>query len=95
VTKQYPSKQYLSEVISNREFAESVPPEIVIVMARQLLAGMEQEPKEKAAVATLESHGFSWSGGQLWRPPLGLPPAFVSNDRAELQRFRDAAPQLP
>ena len=44
MTKQYPSKQYLSEVISNREFAESVPPEIVIVMARQLLASMEQEP---------------------------------------------------
>lgn len=44
MTKQYPSKQYLSEVISNREFAESVPPEIVIVMARQLLAGLEQEP---------------------------------------------------
>lgn len=44
MTKQYPSKQYLSEVISNREFAESVPPEIVIVMARQLLASMVQEP---------------------------------------------------
>ena len=44
MTKQYPTKQYLSEVISNREFAESVPPEIVIVMARQLLASMEQEP---------------------------------------------------
>lgn len=44
MTKQYPTKQYLSEVISNREFAESVPPEIVIVMARQLLASMVQEP---------------------------------------------------
>jgi len=44
MTKQYPSKQYLNEVISNREFAEGVPPEIVIVMARQLLASMEQEP---------------------------------------------------
>lgn len=44
MTKKYPTKQYLSEVISNREFSESVPPEIVIVMARQLLAGMEQEP---------------------------------------------------
>lgn len=44
MTKQYPTKQYLNEVISNREFAEGVPPDIVIVMARQLLAGMEQEP---------------------------------------------------
>lgn len=44
MTKQYPSKQYLNEVISNREFAEGVPPEIVIVMARQLFASMEQEP---------------------------------------------------
>lgn len=44
MTKQCPSKQYLSEVISNREFAEGVPPEIVIVMALQLLARMEQDP---------------------------------------------------
>ncbi|MDS1916093.1 hypothetical protein QSI79_22655 [Enterobacter asburiae] len=44
MAKQCPSKQYLNEVISNREFAESVPPEIVTVMARQLLASMEHEP---------------------------------------------------
>lgn len=44
MTKQYPSKQYLIEVSNNREFSEGVPPEIVIVMARHLLASMEQEP---------------------------------------------------
>jgi len=59
MTKQYPAKQYLIEVISNREFAESVPPEIVIVMARQMLAGMEQEP-----VAYMHRNGVSlmWAG---------------------------------
>ncbi|HBA3651398.1 TPA: hypothetical protein J5F57_003536 [Escherichia coli] len=58
---------------------------------RMLLAGMEQEPKSKAAVATLEGHGFTWCGGEQWKPPLGLPPVFISNDREELERYRKAA----
>lgn len=57
MSKKYPSKQYLSEVISNREFAESVPPEIVIVMARQLLAGMEQEPVGEVVLGDYDDCG--------------------------------------
>jgi hypothetical protein len=51
----------------------------------------EAEPQFKAAVATLEHHGFTWNGGEQWKPPLGLPPAFISNDRAELEQYRKAA----
>jgi hypothetical protein len=57
----------------------------------RVLAGDGMESKRKAAVATLEHHGFTWRGGEQWKPPLGLPPAFVSNDRAELQEYRKAA----
>lgn len=56
------------------------------------LAEDGMESKRKAAVATLEHHGFTWHGGEQWKPPLGLPPAFASNDRAELQEYRKAAP---
>jgi hypothetical protein len=51
----------------------------------------DAEPQFKAAVATLEHHGFTWNGGEQWKPPLGLPPAFISNDRAELEQYRKAA----
>jgi hypothetical protein len=57
----------------------------------RVLAGDGMESKRKAAVATLEHRGFTWHGGDLWKPPLGLPPEFVSNDRAELQEYRKAA----
>lgn len=59
-------------------------------LARMALAGMEADQKGNAAVATLESHGFTWSGGKFWKPPLGLPPAYVSNERAELENYRNA-----
>ncbi|MGC4639872.1 hypothetical protein [Escherichia coli] len=64
---------------------------------RQLmaLAGMGADQKGNAAVATLESHGFTWSGGQFWKPPLGLPPAYVSNERAELENYRNAQQVVP
>lgn len=95
MTKQYPSKQYLSEVISNREFAESVPPEIVIVMARQLLASMEQEPvawqfKERVWVKGL---GHVWKQRLEGENPIpeGDPACDMIKDIMPLY----AAPQLP
>ncbi|MDA8498751.1 hypothetical protein [Citrobacter sp. Igbk 17] len=130
MTKHYPTKQFLNEVISNREFAEGVPPEIIIVMVRQLIASMEQEPvaeicqaheygvdgelthnrdidyhqddidrlpvgtklyaapqlpqpvpEHLAAVATLESEGYTWHGGQLWKPPIGKAPAYITGEQ--------------
>lgn len=83
MTKQYPTKQYLSEVISNREFAESVPPEIVIVMARQLLAGMEQEPVYQAC-----------KEAGVW---VDIEPGDVASLKVNGEQVRAlyAAPQLP
>ena len=83
MAKQYPTKQYLSEVISNREFAESVPPEIVIVMARQLLAGIEQEPMYQAC-----------KEAGVW---VDIEPDDVDSLKANGEQIRPlyAAPQLP
>ncbi|WP_285112752.1 DUF551 domain-containing protein [Leclercia adecarboxylata] len=87
MSKKYPSKQYLSEVISNREFAESVPPEIVIVMARQLLASMEQEPvgiTDRSEIGGLKR-------GEMANV---MPPDFKGVDAGD-EVLLYAAPQLP
>ncbi|MGU3413752.1 hypothetical protein ACLBW0_08560 [Enterobacteriaceae bacterium C34A] len=73
-----------------RDFDTCVTLEESAEMARMLLVSMGGA-KSAAAVTTLESHGFTWNGGEQWKPPLGLPPAFISNDRAELQEYRKAA----
>lgn len=90
MTKQYPTKQYLSEVLSSREFAESVPTEIVIVMARQLLAGLEQEPVAGEARFQEERH---------WSPCTAAHVAMVLANPADWPkyevRYLYAAPQLP
>lgn len=62
ITKQYPSKQYLESVISSGDFAQSVPPEIVMVMARALLASMgAQEPVAWISERNLKNLGKSFS----------------------------------
>jgi hypothetical protein len=79
-------------VTVHREFAENWATEgkrvFPLYLAPQPLT--DAEPQFKAAVATLEHHGFTWNGGEQWKPPLGLPPAFISNDRAELEQYRKA-----
>lgn len=35
------------------------------------------EAKKIAAFETLQSLGYTWQGGQLWKPPLGQPPAYI------------------
>lgn len=46
------------------------------------LAGMLQQSKYDAAVATLESKGYTWNGGQLWKPPLGTAPDYITDEPA-------------
>ena len=84
--KQCLSKQYLREVASNREFAESVPSEIVVVMARQLLASMEQEP-----VVTFykSDHGNLFNTLDGWRPVEGV------NNLYAAPRLPQPAPVVP
>ncbi len=36
--------------------------------------------KESAAVETLESKGYTWHGGELWKPPLGKAPAYITGE---------------
>ncbi|MDV1795065.1 hypothetical protein RZR10_15170 [Enterobacter asburiae] len=38
-------------------------------------------PEHLAAVATLESKGYTWHGGQLWKPPLGKAPAYITDEQ--------------
>lgn len=45
----------------------------------------------KAARKTLTHLSYTWTGGEQWKPPLGLPPSYISNDRAELQEYRKAS----
>ncbi|HFV0559256.1 TPA: hypothetical protein ACH7TX_000880 [Escherichia coli] len=37
--------------------------------------------KERAAVETLESKGYTWHGGQFWKPPIGKAPAYITQER--------------
>lgn len=75
---------------NDASFIAAANPATVLALLDELEAGMAQGQQSKAAVATLEHHGFTWHGGEQWKPPLGLPPEFVSNDRAELQEYRKA-----
>lgn len=34
---------------------------------------------KQAALDTLENLGFTWEGGQMWRPPLGKAPYYLRN----------------
>ena len=36
--------------------------------------------KESAAVETLEGEGYTWNGGQLWKPPIGKAPAYITGE---------------
>ena len=38
-------------------------------------------PEHLAAVATLESKGYAWNGGQLWKPPIGKAPAYITGEQ--------------
>lgn len=38
----------------------------------------------KAAVATLERKGYTWCGGAEWKPPLGKPPAYITDTTQSL-----------
>ncbi|GEM_PF-4753041 len=36
--------------------------------------------KERAAVETLESKGYTWHGGKFWKPPIGKAPAYITDE---------------
>lgn len=55
--------------------------------------GLEQTLSDEvvAAVATLNHLGYAWQGGEQWKPPVGLPPPYINDDRAELEAYRKAS----
>lgn len=48
------------------------------------ITALYEHPKvqdmEIAAVETLKQSGYTWNGGQLWKPPLGRAPAYIIKD---------------
>ncbi len=39
-------------------------------------------PEHLAALATLESKGYTWHGGQLWKPPIGKAPLYITGEES-------------
>lgn len=46
--------------------------------------------KEGAAVETLESKGYTWHGGELWKPPLGKAPAYITGEQTRSELLQRA-----
>lgn len=44
----------------------------------------EHMARKAAAVATLEGKGYTWCGGAQWKPPLGKPPAYITDTTRSL-----------
>ena len=43
-------------------------------------ATVTQRTAESSAVKTLESLGYVWNGGELWRPPIGKAPSYITDE---------------
>ena len=50
----------------------------------------EIEARLQAATRTLEHLGYTYHGGELWKPPVGKPPNFdlLSAKDAEIERLK-------
>lgn len=60
--KQYPSQQYLNEILSNTEFASAAPIEVVRCMAKELLKYRKSE-----------TVAYLFEGSDIESPQLGFP----------------------
>lgn len=63
----------------------------------------QQAPAQAAAVRTLEQAGYTYHGGELWKPPIGKAPRFITEDTAAqavgltqeaIERLWDASPMF-
>ena len=59
--------------------SEADSDDVLLYAAPQL---PQPAPKHKAAVATLESKGYIWHGGQFWKPPIGKAPAYITGEKS-------------
>lgn len=60
-------------------------------------APVVSQPDYKAAIATLEHLGYTWHGGEMWKPPLGPVPDFSLIDRlhAEIDALKEQLGSYP
>ncbi|NYY76217.1 hypothetical protein DMI70_19210 [Escherichia coli] len=63
--KQYPSEQYLNELITNIEFAARAPVEVVRAMAAELQKRREADSAEPVPLK-VERAGWQLSGNSGW-----------------------------
>ncbi|ADE87943.1 conserved phage protein [Escherichia phage vB_EcoM_ECO1230-10] len=76
-------------LLENNEWAEHCTKtelgqrlESEITRLHNWLSAQKAAPEHKAAVATLELKGYTYHGGQMWKPPLGNPPAYITDEPA-------------
>ena len=50
--------------------------------------------KESSAIKTLESKGYTYHGGEYWKPPLGPIPDYIKNDEAEEEEEEDTQERI-
>lgn len=56
------------------------PAQIEAAFEQDQRADAEHAGKVKAAIETLERLGYTYEGGELWKPPIGKAPAFAAPD---------------
>lgn len=71
---------HVQMVIDSHEkgYAMIVPAKIDLALAKEVQAHRKAAPQLNAAKSTLEYKGYTWNGGQFWKPPLGKPPAYIT-----------------
>jgi hypothetical protein len=71
---------HVQMVIDSHEkgYAMIVPSKIELVLAKEVQAHRKDAAQLNAAKSTLEYKGYTWNGGQFWKPPLGKPPAYIT-----------------
>jgi hypothetical protein len=62
-------------------------------------SNMSQTTTEQSAIKTLEKLGYTWQGGELWKPPLGANPSplltKIDQLQAEVEALRKDAAWQP
>lgn len=59
------------------------------LLSKEIIAEVAKDiARTNAAARTLERMGYTWEGGELWKPPLGPRPDFAAWDKARRQGSR-------
>lgn len=62
-------------------YEECLDQAVYLKRAIEQLTGVDEGIRIKAAIRTLEESGHSWTGGVLWRPPIGPRPAWLDEQK--------------